>query len=312
MSQNIREGGGVPRGRPSSDVTVREMTIDDIYQVYLMGERVFGSQSSPNMFRFWESSEILDLFETDSEFCLVAEVDDELVGFCLGTTIKKKRSAWKYGYLIWLGVSPDCQGKGIGATLAREFQDRAVEDGASMIFIDTQADSDAVKFWKRMGFGHAQDHVFLSKTVTDAEREAMQERMAAHHTLISLHHRSSAPTPVEDFGGDHDDDAHDNGDDNGDDAEQQPQQRQREEYSRPSRAAAPTPPVMLEKSLATPHYRTAGRRGRAEAPLPEHIMAQQVTERGRSTSRSTSRSKARAVSPSPRARSAKRSSSKAR
>ena len=88
------------------------------------------------------------------------------VGFCLGTTISKKKSAWKYGYPIWLGVSPDYQGAGIGLALYQNFQERAVADGARMIFIDTQADSPAVHFWRRQGFGHSQAHVFMSKTIS--------------------------------------------------------------------------------------------------------------------------------------------------
>ena len=88
------------------------------------------------------------------------------LGFCLGTTISKKKSAWKYGYPIWLGVSPDYQGAGIGLALYQNFQERAVADGARMIFIDTQADSPAVHFWRRQGFGHAQAHVFMSKTIS--------------------------------------------------------------------------------------------------------------------------------------------------
>ena len=38
-------------------------------------------------------------------------------------------------------------------------------DGARMIFIDTQADSPAVHFWRRQGFGHSQAHVFMSKSI---------------------------------------------------------------------------------------------------------------------------------------------------
>ena len=86
-------------------------------------------------------------------------------GFCLGTTIKKKRSAWKYGYLIWLAVAPGYQGAGIGMALYEHFQELAIADGCRMIFIDTQADSPAVKFWRRMGFGHSQAHVFMSKNL---------------------------------------------------------------------------------------------------------------------------------------------------
>jgi hypothetical protein len=87
------------------------------------------------------------------------------VGFCLGTTIKKKKSAWKYGYLIWLAVAPSHQGQGVGQALYQHFQALAAANGARLLFIDTQADSPAVHFWRRQGFGHAQAHVFLSTAI---------------------------------------------------------------------------------------------------------------------------------------------------
>jgi len=66
--------------RRKYNVDVREMIIDDLHEVYELGEGVFGDRSSPNLFRFWEPAEVLDLFETDSEFCLVAELNDKIVG----------------------------------------------------------------------------------------------------------------------------------------------------------------------------------------------------------------------------------------
>lgn len=36
---------------------------------------------------------MIDLFGSDAENCFVAEVEREVVGFCLGTTIEKKHSS---------------------------------------------------------------------------------------------------------------------------------------------------------------------------------------------------------------------------
>jgi len=44
-------------------------------------------------------SEVLELFGSDSEFCRVAEYEGKVVGFVMGTTISKRRSSWRYGYL---------------------------------------------------------------------------------------------------------------------------------------------------------------------------------------------------------------------
>lgn len=156
-------GKGKKRVGNTPQIVVRAMGIDDMHAVYELGDKVFGDNKKPNMFRFWEPSGVLDLFETDSETCLVAELGNEIVGFCLGTTIVKKRSAWKYGYIIWLGISPVHQGLGIGTRLFQHFQRLMVEENVRMLLIDTQADVPAVKFWEKQRFGHTQDHVFYSK-----------------------------------------------------------------------------------------------------------------------------------------------------
>jgi ribosomal protein S18 acetylase RimI-like enzyme len=65
----------------------------------------------------------MELFGSDSEHCMVAEKDGKVVGFVLGTTIEKKRSSWRYGYLVWLGVAPDVQRLGVGRRLFHAFYD---------------------------------------------------------------------------------------------------------------------------------------------------------------------------------------------
>ena len=93
--------------RPS--VRIREMEIDDIAPVFHLGEILFKADETPTMYRTWDPFEVTTLFNSDTEFCLVAEDEDTLVGFALGTTITKNHSAWKYGYLIWLGVCREYQ-----------------------------------------------------------------------------------------------------------------------------------------------------------------------------------------------------------
>ena len=38
---------------------------------------------------------------------LVAEIDDLIFGFALGSIIDKERSAYSYGYLEWIGFFPN-------------------------------------------------------------------------------------------------------------------------------------------------------------------------------------------------------------
>ena len=95
------------------NLKVRPMQIDDLAGVFHLGESLFKAAEAPNLYRTWDEFEVVELFNSDAEFCLVAEVDDRLVGFALGNTITKTHSAWKYGHLIWLGVTPSFQRLGV-------------------------------------------------------------------------------------------------------------------------------------------------------------------------------------------------------
>jgi ribosomal protein S18 acetylase RimI-like enzyme len=142
---------------------IREMTIDDLSEVFHLGEKLFTSEYSPSMYRTWDEYEITTLFNSDNELCIVAELEDEIIGFALGTTVKKSHSAWKYGYFVWLGVKKGIQKSGAGAKLFREIKRRMIEQGVRMMLIDTDADNEAgINFFKKQGFGNIQEHVYMS------------------------------------------------------------------------------------------------------------------------------------------------------
>jgi ribosomal protein S18 acetylase RimI-like enzyme len=142
---------------------VREMTIDDLPEVFHIGESVFTAEYSPTLYRTWDEYEITTLFNSDSDLCLVGELDGRIVGFALGTTVEKQRSPWKYGYLVWLGVRPDIQKARVGHGLFREIKRRMREQGVRMIMVDTSADNRAaIAFFRKEGFRKPRQHVYLT------------------------------------------------------------------------------------------------------------------------------------------------------
>lgn len=155
---------------------IREMTIDDLSVVFHMGEEIFTSEYSPSMYRTWDEYEITTLFNSDSELCLVAEIDEEIVGFALGTTVEKQHSAWKYGYLVWLGVKKGIQKGGVGDKLFREIKRRMIEQGVRMMLIDTDAENQAgINFFKKQGFGNVQQHVYMSLNLSKQVRRKREK-----------------------------------------------------------------------------------------------------------------------------------------
>jgi ribosomal protein S18 acetylase RimI-like enzyme len=142
---------------------IREMTIDDFPEVFHIGEEVFTADYSQSLYRTWDEYEITTLFNSDNELCLVAEAGDHILGFALGTTVKKHNSPWKYGYLVWLGVRSNIQQGGVGSGLFKEIRRRMKDQGVRMIIIDTSADNQpAIRFFQKQGFDDIQEHVYMS------------------------------------------------------------------------------------------------------------------------------------------------------
>lgn len=152
-------------------VRIREMTIDDFSEVFHLGEQLFTSDYSPSMYRTWDEYEITTLFNSDGDLCLVAELDEELLGFALGTTVEKANSAWKYGYLVWIGVRPGLQQGGVDDKLFQEIKRRMVDQGVRMMIIDTDADNEAgIRFFQKQGFDNIQEHVYMTLNLSRKRR----------------------------------------------------------------------------------------------------------------------------------------------
>lgn len=158
------------------NVEIRQMEIDDLATVYHLGERLFTASKMPTLYRTWDPFEVIELFQAEPELCLVAEADERIIGFALGTTIRKTRSAWKYGHLVWLGVDPAYQRNDVSTRLFNEFREQLVEMGVRMILVDTEADNlPALHFFRKIGFGNPQEHIYLTLNL-DAQRRHQSDR----------------------------------------------------------------------------------------------------------------------------------------
>jgi ribosomal protein S18 acetylase RimI-like enzyme len=149
------------------EVTVRQMEIDDLSVAYRLGESLFTSEEYPILYRTWDPYEVTGLFTSDPEFCLVAEVEDRVVGFVLATTVVKEGTAWKrYGYLEWIGVAEGFQHAHLGMRLYRRLEELFREEGVRMMIADTVVENEkAIGFFNRLGFTATGKHVWLAKTL---------------------------------------------------------------------------------------------------------------------------------------------------
>jgi hypothetical protein len=86
---------------PIPEFSIREMELDDLAQVYHLGERLFTKDRYPFLYSTWDKREVLGHFNMEPELSLVADADGALAGFIIGTLIAK--ASWTYGYIVWGG-----------------------------------------------------------------------------------------------------------------------------------------------------------------------------------------------------------------
>jgi ribosomal protein S18 acetylase RimI-like enzyme len=162
------------------ELEIREIEVDDIPEVFHLGEQIFTVDRVPTLYRTWDEYEVTSLFNSDPEFCLVAEIGHLIVGFALGTTVTKTRSSWKYGYLVWLGVLPEWQRDGVGGRLFDRLAEKMIEDGVRMFLVDTEADNTpALQFFRKKGFTNPEEHIYLTLNLKAYRQMRRKTRGAA-------------------------------------------------------------------------------------------------------------------------------------
>jgi ribosomal protein S18 acetylase RimI-like enzyme len=149
-------------------VEIRQMTLEDLSEVWHLGERIFAPSNLQFTYRTWNVDELLSLFYGDAELCLVAEDirSSKIVGFALGTILKRPFSPWTYGYFIWAGVKKIRQRSGVGRRLYKELEKRFRDKGARIVIVDVESNNPAgMRFVKKLGFEEAQTYIWYSKNL---------------------------------------------------------------------------------------------------------------------------------------------------
>ena len=173
------------RAKVLPPVEIREMELRDVAPVFELGQKLFTAEKWPTLYRSWDDHELALLFSHDGETCLVAEADGKIVGFALGRMMDKPRSAWRYGWLLWLGVDRRFKRAGVATRLVRQLTGLFIKRDGRIVIVDTAAKNHgALNFFRRNGFGQEIRHVYLSlnlendpryisRTPDDAEDDTM-------------------------------------------------------------------------------------------------------------------------------------------
>jgi ribosomal protein S18 acetylase RimI-like enzyme len=174
-------------------IKVREISVNDIPAVYRLGHRLFRTQEASTFYRTWDAYEVTNNFNQDPRLTLVAQSRrGTIIGFALGTTYESELGGWKYGYILWMGVSPRWQGCGLGAQLYHEMERRMHETGVRMAFVDTaRSNTGAIKFFRRMGYGKPEAEVWMSKVIQRTRKNSERIPSAPRKRRIKIVHRKA-------------------------------------------------------------------------------------------------------------------------
>lgn len=153
---------------------IEEMKVEDIPEIYRLGHQLFHSPELATLYRTWDAHEVTTNFNQNPELCLIARAGNgKITGFALGTTYEKESGGWRYGHVLWIGVSPKHQGAHVGKQLYKEMERRMHRDGVRMVFVDVaRSNGRAIRFFKRLGYGKPQSEIWLSKVIQRARRKS--------------------------------------------------------------------------------------------------------------------------------------------
>lgn len=167
LTRKAKQQGKHLRKR-KTEIEIRQMTLEDLSDVWHLGEKIFTPSRLQYTYRTWNVDELLSIFHGDPELCLVAEDvrSEKIVGFVLGIVLKRPFSPWTYGYLNWIGVRRMRQRSGIGKRLYKELEKRFKNKGARISIVDIESNNPAgIRFVKKFGFKEAQTYIWFSKNL---------------------------------------------------------------------------------------------------------------------------------------------------
>lgn len=163
-------------------INLRPMELKDLAEVYELGQELFTAEKWPTLYRSWDDHELMSLYSSSEDTCLVAEASERIVGFALGRIMEKPRSAWRYGWVLWLGVSPRFHRARVATRLLKRLTEVFVSKEARILLVDTdESNRQALSFFRRQGFGQAVRHIYLSRNLDDHPR-AIERRFDGKDT----------------------------------------------------------------------------------------------------------------------------------
>jgi ribosomal-protein-alanine N-acetyltransferase len=120
-------------------IIFRECSYKDLDEIFQIEKEAFGGDSY--------SMRILEYLLNNADVFLVAEADEQVVGYICGEYLFKR------GHIISLAIKRGYRGRGIGKELLNMFVRSAVIRGIEEVYLEVSIENvDAINFYRKMGF----------------------------------------------------------------------------------------------------------------------------------------------------------------
>ncbi|MEU7563234.1 GNAT family N-acetyltransferase [Streptomyces eurythermus] len=154
-----------PPGSPAGELTLRPLGFEHLAAVLDLGHRVYDTETMP--YTGWSLSAVAGHLDAPDPACLVLLDGHRVAGFVLGSLSFEQRADW--GYLEWIAVDPDYQGRGAASRLVRECCARLAEAGAVCVVTDVERRNTAsAELMRRNGFAEEASVSLFVRPLTDA------------------------------------------------------------------------------------------------------------------------------------------------
>lgn len=116
----------------------------------------------------WTEKGIIDTFHQQQAFIVVAEMDEQIVGYCIVYYVLDE------GEIARIAVSDSCRRQGVGRAVLNEVNNICLQERISRILLDVRESNDVARaFYKQYGF------------VEDGMRKNFYDMPKEHAVLMS-------------------------------------------------------------------------------------------------------------------------------
>jgi len=128
------------------DIIIREAKVNDEGEIFNL-VKVFATSFTPDRVLF--SNSIKDIFEDNSALLLVAEINNQIIGYCLAFDHYTFYSNGRVSWLEEIMVDEAFRRKGVGRCLMAKFEDWSKSRNSKVVSLATRR---ASSFYSAIGY----------------------------------------------------------------------------------------------------------------------------------------------------------------